>query len=493
MRSAADSQPGDGEDGALPRQAARELVERAFREESGHAVATLIRTLGDFDLAEEVVQDAFVAALERWPLDGVPDSPRAWILTTARRRAIDRFRRARRLVERVERLGEQQREEDAMAATWAGGAADRNVDGERHPVDPGEPGSDSADGVESDDRLRLVFTCCHPALPLEARVALTLRTLGGLQTPEIARAFLVPEATLAQRLVRAKKKIRDAGIPYRVPRAEELPERLDGVLGVLYLVFNEGYAASTGDALIRFELSGEAIRLCRTLVELMPDEPEALGLLALMLLHDARREARVDAAGDLVLLGAQDRSAWNRHQIAEGERFLDRAMQLRRPGPYQVQAAIAALHDQALTADATDWGQIAALYGELAKLAPSPIVELNRAVAVAMVDGPAIGLALVEPLVGGPDRGAGDDRRGSAASGGAASAARSDEDARTGPGSDAAPLARYHLAHAARADLLRRLGRRRDAAEAYRTALGLATNQAERRFLERRLAEQLDA
>jgi len=421
----------------LPARAeARAVAERLFREESGRAVATLIRLTGDFDLAEEAVQEAFVIALERWPRDGLPANPGAWITTTSRNRAIDRLRRARRLAEKEPALRRQ-----------------AEIDAELAAVEP--TGEDEMSPI-ADDRLRLIFTCCHPALSLEAQVALTLRTLGGLTTPEIAHAFLVPEPTLAQRLVRAKHKIRDAGIPYRVPPDYLLPERLDAVLRVLYLVFNEGYSASTGDALVRRELCGEAIRLGRVLVELMPDEPEALGLLALMLLHDARREARVGVGGELVLLEDQDRSRWDPARIAEGATLVERALRLRRPGPYQVQAAIAAVHDEAPTAAETDWAQIALLYETLEALEPSPVVELNRAVAIAMVDGPARGLQLLEAIE---------------ASG---------------------SLADYHLLYAARADLLRRLDRRGEAALAYRRAYQLAGNEVERGFLARRLAEVVD-
>ena len=369
----------------------------------------------------------------------MPRNPGAWITTTARNRAIDRLRRRRTLLEKTEAL-RRDAEADAEAVT-----------------DPALAALESMGGDEEmplvDDRLRLIFTCCHPALAMDARVALTLRTLGGLTTPEIARAFLVPEPTLAQRLVRAKRKIRDAGIPYRVPPAALLPERLEGVLQVLYLVFNEGHTASSGDELVRRELCAEAIRLARLLTTLMPDEPETLGLLALMLLHDARREARTSAEGDLVLLDDQERSRWDRAKIEEGRELVERALLARRPGPYQLQAAIAALHDEAETPGATDWPQIALLYRELMALAPSPVVELNLAVAVAMSDGPAVGLAMVDGL---------------------AADGRLDD---------------YVYLHATRADLLRRLDRRSEAAAAYRRALALATNATERRFLERRLAE----
>ena len=407
-----------------------EAVAAAFREEWGQVVATLIRVTGDWDLAEECAQDAFTQALDRWRRDGIPRRPGAWLTTTARNRALDVLRR--------EAVGAAKLREVAVLGRDEG------------PYDPEYDGDDS--GVE-DDRLRLLFTCCHPALPIEARVALTLRTLAGLTTPEIARAFLVPEATMAQRLVRAKKKIRNAGIPYRVPPAHLLPERTTGVLGVVYLLFNEGYAATAGSDLVRTNLCAEAIRLARVLARLMPDEPEVLGLLALLLLHGARRDTRVDTDGELVTLEDQDRTAWDRSEIDEGAALLETALRRGRPGPYQIQAAIAACHTTAPTAADTDWADIAALYGELQRFVPSAVVRLNRAVAVGMAQHPDSGLELVVELE------------------------RSGE------------LADYHLLPATRADLLRRSGRTAEAAGAYGRALELVENDAERRFLERRLAE----
>jgi RNA polymerase sigma-70 factor, ECF subfamily len=405
-------------------------VTRAFREEWGQIVATLIGLTGDWDLAEECAQDAFAQALQRWPRDGVPRRPGAWLTTVARNRATDRLRR--------EAVGAAKLRQAAMLAG---------------PDGPGEDAA-AASGVP-DDRLRLMFTCCHPALAFEARVALTLRTLAGLTTAEIARAFLVPEDTMSKRLSRAKRKIRNAGIPFRVPPAHLLTERTASVLGVLYLLFNEGYAASAGADLVRQHLTAEAIRLTRLLAQLLPDESEVGGLLALELLHDARHATRVDAAGELVPLEDQDRSRWDANQISEGARLLEAALRRGRPGPYQVQAAIAACHATAPEAAATDWAQIAALYGQLAQLVPSAVVRLNRAVAVGMRDGPAAGLALVEQL------------------------------------KETGELAGYHLLAATRADLLRRLGRTDEAAVAYREALELAPTDPERRYLSRRLAEAI--
>ncbi|MFI9169902.1 RNA polymerase sigma factor [Streptomyces lincolnensis] len=410
--------------------AVAEAVAAAFRAEWGQVVATLIRVTGDWDLAEECAQDAFAQALDRWRRDGVPRRPGAWLTTTARNRALDVLRR--------EAVGAAKLREVAVTAR-DGPSQDRE--------------DDTDDSGVQDDRLRLIFTCCHPALPVEARVALTLRTLAGLTTPEIARAFLVPEATMAQRLVRAKRKIRNAGIPYRVPPAHLLPERTTGVLGVIYLLFNEGYAATSGADRVRANLCAEAIRLARVLADLMPDEPEVLGLLALLLLHDARRATRVDAAGEPVGLEDQDRSRWDRAEAEEGAGLLETALRRGRPGPYQIQAAIAACHTTAATAGATDWTDIAGLYGELERLVSSAVVRLNRAFAVGMAEGPDAGLALVAELDG------------------------ADE------------LAGYHLLPATRADLLRRGGRTREAATAYERALELVENEAERRFLEKRLAE----
>ncbi len=415
---------------AMGQMSSREIVDTVYRSDSRRVLATLIRLLGDFDLAEEALHDAFTAAMEQWPEQGVPANPRAWLVSTGRFKAIDGMRRRARfdgaLTEVAERL---------------------------ESVTPDFTSLDEQ-GIE-DDRLRLIFTCCHPALPRDGQVALTLREVCGLTTEEIARAFLTAPPTVAQRIVRAKAKIRDARIPYQVPSRDELSERLDAVLRVIYLVFNEGYSASSGESLTRSDLSGEAIRLGRLLTELLP-EPEVLGLLALMLLHESRRTARASPSGELILLEHQDRSLWDQEQIREGLALLEKALSSRHFGAYTLQAAIAAVHAEALGAAATDWTQIVGLYDVLCRIDPSPVVELNRAVAVAMRDGPSAGLALVDAIL-----------------------ARGD-------------LEDYYLAHSARADLCRRLGRTTDARASYERALVLTRLQPERRFLERRLAELAD-
>jgi RNA polymerase sigma-70 factor (ECF subfamily) len=410
------------------------VVDRSFRHESGRAVATLIRVLGDFDAAEEAVQDAFVVALERWPRDGLPSNPGAWITQVARNSAIDRLRRESNLREKTAIL-------EGLEALRPPelGPADRVL---------------AATAEIEDDRLRLIFTCCHPALALEARVALTLRTLGGLSTAEIARAFLVAETTMAQRLVRAKRKIAQAGIPYEVPEAERMPERLPGVLATLYLIFNEGYLASESDSLVRIELSAEAIRLGRALAAMLPREPEIAGLLALMLLTDSRRPARVDADGEAVPLDEQDRGLWDAERIAEGLALSERAAAHGPVGPYTIQARIAAAHAEAGTPEDTDWARIVRLYEWLARVAPSPVVELNRAAAVAMSEGPERGLEMIEEIDG---------------------------------------LEGYRQLHSARAELLRRLGREAEAESAYARAIELTSNQVERRYLERRVSELTQA
>jgi RNA polymerase sigma-70 factor, ECF subfamily len=423
--------PGHAQSEGDAAEQARRMVDAVYRTESRRVLATLIRVLHDFDLAEDALHEAFAAAVRQWPRDGVPSNPRAWLVSAGRFKAIDALRRRSRF--------------DASQAELV------------HQLETATPPAGMADPDDiEDDRLRLIFTCCHPALPPDARIALTLREVCGLTTEEIARAFLTSTPTLAQRIVRAKAKIRDARIPYRVPERRDLPERLDAVLHVVYLVFNEGYSASFGESLTRHDLSGEAIRLGRLLAELLP-EPEALGLLALMLLQESRREARTDDGGEIILLDQQDRSLWDRSLIAEGSALVEQALASRRFGPYTLQAAIAAVHAEAPSADETDWAQIVGLYDVLARIEPTPVVMLNRAVAIAMRDGPAAGLAEVDRVLAGGD------------------------------------LADYHLAHAARADFCRRLGRLDEARASYERALELIRQGAERRFVERRLAELDDA
>jgi RNA polymerase sigma-70 factor, ECF subfamily len=407
-------------------------IERAFREERARVLAALIRQLGDFQLAEDALQDAFAAAVATWSRDGVPANPGAWLMTTARRRAIDRLRRNRSLADRTARLAELSR-----------------INASAH--------EEAQDSAIADERLRLIFTCCHPALALEARVALTLRMLGGLSTAEIARAFLVAETTMGQRLTRAKRKIARAGIPYRVPEDEVLPDRLRGVLMVVYLIFNEGYLASGGERLVRGELCSEAVRLARLLSRLMPDEPEVWGLLALMLLHDARRGARVDEGGGYVALDRQDRARWDRGRIREGLAALERGLRMRQPGQYLLQAAIAALHARAPNAEEVDWRAIAELYLALSRVAPSPVIEINRAVAVAFAHGAEAGIGVLEPLLEDPT------------------------------------LERYQPLHAAQAELLMRAGDRTGAARAYEQAIALSSNSVERSELERRHSELVRA
>jgi RNA polymerase sigma-70 factor (ECF subfamily) len=457
-------------------------IERVFRDEYGRAVSVLVRVFGDIDLAEEAVQDAFAAAIERWPRDGMPPSPARWIIATARNRSIDRLRHDARRVQKTDldraHEGDRSKSTENLQDGFDGSSDDvvgrelaqrvqfdgtpdplrrSRLDGSLDSPEPGRPSEraphfdddtvfDESEDPMRDDRLRLIFLCCHPALAADARVAMTLRLVGGLTTPEIARAFLVPEPTMAQRLVRAKAKVRDAGIPYRVPDESVLPTRIQAVLAVVYLIFNEGYAASTGDRLVRDDLCREAIRLGRLLADLMPDDAEVLGLLALMLLIESRRATRTTAEGDLVLLADQDRALWNRELIAEGHAIVRRCLRVDRPGPYQIQAAINAVHCDAPTAEETDWRQIVQLYDQLMSIAPSPVVALHRAVAVAEIDGAEAALAIVDEL----------------------------------------PLENHHMLHAIRAELLRRLGRNAEAATAYDAAIELSSNSKEREFLQRK-------